>query len=134
MSEERFDRIESQIAQLSDLMQQSTSATQQQITAINQSLSATHQQITAINQSLSATHQQITAINQNVNALREDVTDLRHRIDSVEGTQNLMIREGFKSLMSYNDDLNYELADNARQTRLLRRRVIRLEGKDKEDK
>ena len=99
MSEERFDRIESQIAQLSELVQQN-----------------------------------IPAINQNVNALREDVTDLRHRIDSIEGTQNLMIREGFKSLMSYNDDLNYELADNARQTRLLRRRVIRLEGKDKEDK
>ena len=106
MSEERFDRIESQIAQLSELMQ--------------------HR--------MSATEQNITAINQNVNALREDVTDLRHRIDSIEGTQNLMIREGFKSLMSYNDDLNYELADNARQTRLLRRRVIRLEGKDKDDK
>ena len=106
MSEERFDRIESQIAQLSELMQQSTSVTQQQITAINQ----------------------------NVNALREDVTDLRHRIDSIEGTQSVMIREGFRSLMSYNDDLNYELADNSRQTRLLKRRVIRLEGKDKEDK
>ena len=106
MSEERFDRIESQITQLSELMQQHILFTQQNITAINQ----------------------------NVNALREDVTDLRHRIDSIEGTQNLMIREGFKSLMSYNDDLNYELADNARQTRLLRRRVIRLEGKDKDDK
>ena len=106
MSEERFDRIESQIAQLSELMQQSVSATQQQITAINQ----------------------------NINALREDVTDLRHRIDSIEGTQSVMIREGFRSLMSYNDDLNYELADNSRQTRLLKRRVIRLEGKDKEDK
>jgi hypothetical protein len=99
MSEERLDRIESQISQLRELVQQN-----------------------------------IPAMNQNINALREDVTDLRHRIDSIEGTQNLMIREGFKSLMSYNDDLNYELADNARQTRLLRRRVIRLEGKDKEDK
>ena len=99
MSEERLDRIESQISQLREIVQQN-----------------------------------IPAMNQNINALREDVTDLRHRIDSIEGTQNLMIREGFKSLMSYNDDLNYELADNARQTRLLRRRVIRLEGKDKEDK
>ena len=102
MSEERFDRIESQIAQLSEFMQQYMSGTQQQIATINQ----------------------------NINALREDVTDLRHRIDSIEGTQSVMIREGFKSLMSYNDDLNYELADNARQTRLLRRRVIRLEEKE----
>ena len=87
MSEERFDRIESQISQLRELIQQT-----------------------------------IPAINQNINALREDVTDLRHRIDSIEGTQSVMIREGFKSLMPYNDDLNYELGDNDRQTRLLRRR------------
>jgi hypothetical protein len=99
MSEERLDRIESQISQLRELVQQN-----------------------------------IPAMNQNINALREDVTDLRHRIDSIEGTQSVMIREGFKSLMSYNDDLNYELGDNARQTRLLKRRVIRLEGKDKEEK
>jgi uncharacterized protein Yka (UPF0111/DUF47 family) len=99
MSEERFDRIESQISQLRELIQQT-----------------------------------IPAINQNINSLREDVTDLRHRIDSIEGTQSVMIREGFRSLMSYNDDLNYELADNSRQTRLLKRRVIRLEDKDKEDK
>jgi hypothetical protein len=106
MSEERFDRIESQISQLSELMQQNMLTTQQNISGINQ----------------------------NINALREDLLNLRHRIDSIAGTQNLMIREGFKSLMPYNDDLNYELGDNARQTRLLRRRVIRLEGKDKEDK
>ena len=113
MSEERFDRIESQIAQLSELMQQHMFATQE---------------------SISGTDQNVTSINQNINALRQDIRDLRHRIDTIESTQNLMIREGFKSLMSYNDDLNYELGDNARQTRLLRRRVIRLEGKDKEDK
>jgi hypothetical protein len=98
MSEERFDRIESQIAELRELVQQN-----------------------------------IAAMNQNINALREDVIDLRHRIDSVEGSQNVIIREGFQSLMSYNDDLNYELSDNARQTRLLKRRIIRLERKDKED-
>ena len=98
MSEERFDRIESQIAELRELVQQN-----------------------------------IATMNQNINALREDVVDLRHRIDSVEGSQNVIIREGFQSLMSYNDDLNYELSDNARQTRLLKRRIIRLERKDKED-
>jgi uncharacterized protein (DUF3084 family) len=105
MSEERFDRIESQIAGLRELVQQNTVATQQNIAAMNQ----------------------------NINALREDVIDLRHRIDSVEGSQKVIIREGFQSLMSYNDDLNYELSDNARQTRLLKRRIIRLERKDKED-
>jgi FtsZ-binding cell division protein ZapB len=94
MSEERFDRLEGQLAQVI---------------------------------------QGMTAMNQNINAIREDVVALRHRIDSVEGSQNIIIREGFQSLMSYNDDLNYELSDTARQTRLLKRRVIRLERKDKED-
>jgi hypothetical protein len=105
MSEERFDRIESQISELRELMQQNMLTTQQNMAAMNQ----------------------------NINAVREDVIALRHRIDSVEGSQNVIIREGFQSLMSYNDDLNYEMSDNARQTRLLKRRVIRLERKDKED-
>ena len=94
MSEERFDRLEGQLAQVI---------------------------------------QGMTAMNQNINAIRADVVALRHRIDSVEGSQNIIIREGFQSLMSYNDDLNYEMSDTARQTRLLKRRVIRLERKDKED-
>jgi hypothetical protein len=75
----------------------------------------------------------MVAMNQNINAVREDVIALRQRIDSVEGSQNVIIREGFQSLMSYNDDLNYELADNTRQTRLLKRRIIRLERKERED-
>jgi chromosome segregation ATPase len=106
-------RIESQIAQLRELLEQNILATQQNISGIDRS---------------------ITSLNQNLKALREDLLNLRHRIDSIADTRNMMIREGFKSLMPYNDDLNYDLSDNARQTRLLRRRVIRLEGKDKEDK
>jgi predicted nucleic acid-binding Zn-ribbon protein len=105
MSEERFDRIESQIAELRQLIQQNMMTTQQNMAAMNQ----------------------------NIDALREDVVALRHRIDSVEGSQNVIIREGFQSLMSYNDDLNYEMSDIARQTRLLKRRVVRLERKDRED-
>jgi regulator of replication initiation timing len=101
MSEERFDRLESQLTQ--------------------------------VIQAIGTIQQNMGAMNQNIDALREDVIALRHRIDSVEGSQQIIIREGFQSLMSYNDDLNYELADTARQNRLLKRRVIRLERKDKED-
>jgi FtsZ-binding cell division protein ZapB len=108
MSEERFDRLEGQLAQII-------------------------QAVGTMQQNISTMQQNIGAMNQNVDALREDVTTLRHRIDSVEGSQQIIIREGFQSLMSYNDDLNYELSDTARQTRLLKRRVIRLERKDKED-
>ena len=113
MSEERFDRIESQISQLRELLEQNMCATQPNISGIDRS---------------------INSMNQNLNALGEDLLTLRHRIDSIAGTRNLMIREGFKSLMPYNYDLNYDLSDNARQTRLLKRRVILLEDKDKEDK
>jgi predicted nuclease with TOPRIM domain len=119
MSEERFDRIESQIAELRELMQQNMLFTQQSIAAMQQNIGTMQQNM--------------IAMNQNIDALREDVVALRHRIDSVEGSQNVIIREGFQSLMSYNDDLNYEMSDIARQTRLLKRRVVRLERKDRED-
>ncbi len=108
MSEERFDRLENQLAQLL-------------------------QAVGTMQQNMGTMQQNMGAMNQNIDALREDVTALRHRIDSVEGSQQIIIREGFQSLMSYNDDINYELSDTARQTRLLKRRVIRLERKDKED-
>ena len=114
MSEERFDRLESQLSQV--------------IQAIG-----TMQQNMATKQDLAAVEQKVSAMQNNIDAVREDVIALRHRIDSVEGSQNVIIREGFQSLMSYNDDLNYEMSDTARQTRLLKRRVIRLERKDKED-
>jgi hypothetical protein len=90
-------------------------------------------QLTQVIQSIATMQQNMIAMNQNINAVREDVIALRQRIDSVEGSQNVIIREGFQSLMSYNDDLNYELADNTRQTRLLKRRIIRLERKERED-
>jgi uncharacterized coiled-coil protein SlyX len=90
-------------------------------------------QLTQVIQSIATMQQNMTAMNHNIDAVREDVIALRQRLDSVEGSQNVIIREGFQSLMSYNDDLNYELADNARQTRLLKRRLIRLERKDRED-
>ena len=115
MSEERFDRLENQLSQLIQAvgnMQQNMGTMQQNINTMQQNMGA---------------------MNQNIDALREDVTALRHRIDSVEGSQQIIIREGFQSLISYNDDINYELSDTARQTRLLKRRVIRLERKDKED-
>lgn len=107
MSEERFDRLESQLTQVI-----------QAIGTMQQNM---------------ATKQDLAAMQNNLDAVREDLVALRHRIDSVEGSQQIIIREGFQSLMSYNDDLNYELADTARQNRLLKRRVIRLERKDKEE-
>jgi chromosome segregation ATPase len=113
MSEERFDRIEAQISELREMMQQNMTAMQQDITA-------TKQDITMMKQD-------ITATKQNLNALSEDVVALRHRMDSIEGTVVVTMREGFESFRSYLDDLNYDLANNERRTRRLSRRVSRLE-------
>ena len=121
MSEERFDRLESQLTQVI-----------QAIGTMQQNM-ATKQDLAVVEQKVSGIEQKVSAMQNNLDAVREDVIALRHRIDSVEGSQQTIIREGFQSLMSYNDDLNYELADTARQNRLLKRRVIRLERKDKEE-
>jgi preprotein translocase subunit SecD len=106
MSEAERSRIEAQIAELRELVQQNT-ATMQQNTA---------------------------AMQQNMNAMREDITILRQRVDSIEGTVIVTVREGFNSLRNYLDDLNYEVADNARTTRLMKRRIARLERKDEDDR
>ncbi len=129
MSEERFDRLEGQLAQLI----QAVGTMQQNMGTMQQNMSTMQQNIGSMQQNIGSMQQNMGAMNQNIDALREDVIALRHRIDSVEGSQQIVIREGFQSLMSYNDDLNYELSDTARQTRLLKRRVIRLERKEKED-
>jgi chromosome segregation ATPase len=83
-----------------------------------------------IENQISALQQDMTAMKQNVDALREDMASMRQRVDSSEGTILVAMREGFNSLRNYLDDLNYEVADNARATRLLKRRVARLERKD----
>jgi hypothetical protein len=98
MSEQESSRIEVQIAELRELMQQNMATTQH-----------------------------------DMSAMREDVT-LRQRVESIEGTVIVAMREGFNSLRSYLDDLNYEVADNERSTRLLKRRVARLERKDDNDR
>lgn len=105
MSEERFNQIENQISTL-------------------------QQDMTVMKQDMTAMKQDMTAMKQNVDALREDMTSIRQRVDSSEGTILVAMREGFNSLRNYLDDLNYEVADNARATRLLKRRVARLERKD----
>ena len=126
MSEARFDRIDAQISELREMMlqnMQGMGAMQQDITVMKQDITATKQDITVMKQD-------ITATKQNVNALSEDVLALRHRVDSIEGTVAITIKEGFESMRNYLDDLNYDLANNERKTRRLSRRVSRLERDD----
>lgn len=100
--------------------------------AINAKLDILTQKVDALTQNVDALTQNMIASQQNINALREDMGGLRQRVDSFEGTMIATTREGFQSLRNYLDDLNYEVADNGRATRLLKRRVARLERKDED--
>jgi chromosome segregation ATPase len=119
MSEERLERIETQIAKLREIVQQNMLTTQHNMNSMQENM---------------------TAMQQNMNAMREDLNLLRQRSDSVEGTVVVAMREGFNSLRNYLDDLNYDLAeverkvsDGDRKHRRLNRRVARLERKEEED-
>ena len=119
MSEARFDRIDAQISELREMMLQHM-----------QGMNAMQQDMNVMKQDMNVMKQDITATKQNVNALSEDVLALRHRVDSIEGTVAITIKEGFESMRNYLDDLNYDLANNERKTRRLSRRVSRLERDD----
>jgi FtsZ-binding cell division protein ZapB len=108
MSEERFDRLESQLTQVI-------------------------QAIGTMQQHISGIEQKVAVVEQNVNAAREDIVSLRHRIDSVEGAVSVVIRSTFTAHQNFVDDLNFDLLNNERKTRRLSRRVARLERQDLDD-
>jgi chromosome segregation ATPase len=116
MSEDKLDRIELQISELRGMMQQNITV----VTTMQENM-------TTMQENMTTMQQDITATKQNINALSEDVIALRHRMDSIEGTVVVTMREGFESFKSYLDDLNYDLANNERKTRRLSRRMDRLE-------
>jgi uncharacterized coiled-coil DUF342 family protein len=74
---------------------------------------------------------QMISIKQYISTFNEDMDALPQRADNFEGMIDTN-REGFQSLQHYLEDLNYVVADNERATRLLRRRVARLERKNED--
>ncbi len=134
MSEERFDRLESQLTQVIQgmtIMQQGMTVMQHDITGMQQSITEMKGDITRIEQTM-ATKQDLANLEQ----------ALRNRIDSVDGTLTIAIREGFNRLHEEVTDLNLDLAleeqkteeietkieSNARKIRRLNQRLFRLEG------
>jgi chromosome segregation ATPase len=121
MSEERFDRLESQLSQLIQGM-----GTMQQDMATKQDLAMMQQNMTVM-------QQDITNIKQVVSETRTDVAALSSRLDRVEHSVRIEIRDAFKNHREMIDDVNYDLAVNERKTRRLSRRVSRLERIDRDD-
>jgi chromosome segregation ATPase len=128
MSEERFDRLESQLTQVIQAI-----GTMQQNMATKQDLAAVEQRVAGIEQRVTSIEQKVVGIEQNVNAVREDISSLRNRIDSVEGAVAVVIRGTFVAHQSFVDDLNFDLLRNERKTRRLSRRVAWLERQELDD-
>lgn len=87
MSEQESSRIEAQIAELRELIQQNMVTTQHDMNGVQENMSTMQRDM--------------SAMQQNMNAVREDVTALRQRVDSIEGTVVVAMREGFNSLRNY---------------------------------
>jgi uncharacterized coiled-coil protein SlyX len=101
MSEERFDRLESQLAQVI-----------QAIGTMQQNM---------------ATKQDLAVVQQTVSDIRTDIAVLSERVDSLEQTTRIGIRDSIRNQRSMINELNYDLANNERATGRLRGRVERLE-------
>jgi hypothetical protein len=110
MSEERLERIENQITVLSELVQQNIASTDRRFTVLSE------------------------LVQQNIASTDRRFTQLENRVDSLEGTLLTAMTEGFASLHDYQIDLDRDLAineqrteDNARKSRRLNQRLMRLE-------
>jgi uncharacterized coiled-coil protein SlyX len=115
MSEERFDRLESQLSQVI----QAIGTMQQDMTAMQQNMATMQQNM--------ATKQDIAVVQQTVSDIRTDIAVLSERVDSLEQTTRIGIRDSIRNQRAMINDLNYDLANNERATGRLRGRVERLE-------
>jgi uncharacterized coiled-coil protein SlyX len=108
MSEERFDRLESQLAQ------------------VIQAIGTMQQNMAAMQQNM-ATKQDLAVVQQTVSDIRTDIAVMSERVDRLEHTTRIGIRDSIRNQRSMINDLNYDLANNERATGRLRGRVERLE-------
>ena len=115
MSEERFDRLESQLAQVI-----------QGMTVMQQNMTAMQQNIVDIQQNM-ATKQDLALVQRTVSDIRTDIAVLSERVDSLEATTRIGIRDSIRNQRSMINNLNYDLANQERVSTRLRNRVERLE-------
>ncbi len=115
MSEQRFDRIESQLTQVI-----------QGMTVMQQNMTVMQQDMTFIQQNM-ATKQDLALVQQTVSDIRTDISVLSDRVDNLELTTRVGIRNSIRNQRSMINNINYELANQERVSALVRSRVERLE-------
>ncbi len=122
MSEERFDRLENQLGQVI----QGMATMQQNMSTIQQNMSTMQQNIVDIQQNM-ATKQDLALVQRTVSDIRTDIAVLSERVDSLEVTTRIGIRDSIRNQRSMINNLNYDLANQERVSTRLRSRVERLE-------
>jgi hypothetical protein len=90
MSEERFDRLESQLNQ------------------VIQGMSVMQQNMSVMQQNM-ATKQDLALVQQTVSDIRTDISILSERVDNLEQTTRVGIRDSIRNQRSIINDLNYDL-------------------------
>lgn len=105
MSEERLERIETQISELRDLIQQNMATTQQNMNAVREDINVIRQRSDSLEGTV------IVAMREGFNSLRNYLDDLNYDLAEVERN----------------------VSDGERKQRRLNRRVARLERKDEEN-
>jgi hypothetical protein len=108
MSEERFDRLESQLTQII-----------QGMTVMQQNMAVMQQNM--------ATKQDLALVQQTVSDIRTDISILGERIGNLELTTNIEVRESIRNQRFMINNTNYELANQERASARLQSRIERLE-------
>ena len=122
MSAERFDQLENQLTQVI----QGMTVMQQNMTVMQQNMTVMQQNIVDIQQNM-ATKQDLALVQRTVSDIRTDIAVLSERVDSLEATTRIGIRDSIRNQRSMINNLNYDLANQERVSNRLRGRVERLE-------
>lgn len=90
-----------------------------------------------IENQLSQVIQAVGTMQQNMTVMQQNMMAMQNRMDSMEGTLLTTMTGGFNSLQNYIIDLDTDLAhnerkteDNARNSRRLNHRLMRLENRN----
>ncbi len=122
MSEERLERIESQLGQ------------------VLQAIAGVADRAAGIEDRMTTLESRMTSLEDRMTSLEDRMTGLENRTEVVEGTLLATMRGGFNFIRGHVNDLDVDLArnerkseDSARQIRRLNRRLMHLEGRTDED-
>jgi chromosome segregation ATPase len=115
-------RLENQLAQVI----QGMTTMQQNMITMQQNMTTMQQNIVDIQQNM-ATKQDLALVQRTVSDIRTDIAVLSERVDSLEATTRIGIRDSIRNQRSMINNLNYDLANQERASNRLRSRVERLE-------